>query len=159
MVTHNYPVHIVAAGGFVVNKAGNVLMLKSPRYGDWEFPGGQIEEGETIPQGLVREVFEETGIIVRVKSLIGIYSNVGRPPIVNMDFLCEYVSGEPKVSSESVQVRWVNREDTLGLVERKAIYKRLKNMLEFSGEINYLAYLVNPTIKDLNYQEFENRKI
>ncbi len=155
----DYPVHIVAAGGFVVNTAGQVLLLQSPRYKDWEFPGGQIEEGETIPQGLVREVFEETGIVVSVKSLIGIYSNIGSPPIVNMDFLCEYVSGEPKVSSESVQVKWVNREDALGLVERKAIYKRLKNMLEFSGEINYLAYLVNPAIKDLNYQEFENRKI
>jgi hypothetical protein len=32
-------------------------------------------------------------------------------------------------------------------------------MLEFSGEVNYLAYLVDPNIKDLNYQEFENRKI
>lgn len=32
-------------------------------------------------------------------------------------------------------------------------------MLEFDGAINYIAYLVDPNIKDLNYQEFENRKI
>ncbi len=158
-MTKNYPVHIVAAGGFVINAEGQVLMLQSPRYDDWEFPGGQIEEGETIPQGLEREVLEETGIVVVVKSLIGIYSNIGNPPIVNMDFLCEYVSGEPKTSMESAQVKWVNRADALELVRRKAIYKRLKNMLEFSGEINYLAYLINPKIKDLSYQEFENRKI
>ncbi len=158
-MSRNYPVHIVAAGGFVVNAENQVLMLKSPRYDDWEFPGGQIEEGETIPNGLEREIFEETGIIVKVRSLIGIYSNVGKPPIVNMDFLCEYVSGEPKTSAESVQVKWVNQDDALNLVERKAILVRLKNMLEFSGAVNYLAYVVNPSIKDLNYQEFENRKI
>ena len=154
-----YPVHIVAAGGFVLNDAGQVLLLKSPRYGDWEFPGGQIEEGETIPKGLEREVFEETGIVVKIKSLIGIYSNIGNPPIVNMDFLCEYVSGEPRTSDESIEVKWVNLEDALNLVERKAIRTRLKNMLEFSGEVNYLAYVVNPSNKDLTYQEFENRKI
>ncbi|MCB9110039.1 MAG: NUDIX domain-containing protein [Anaerolineales bacterium] len=154
-----YPVHIVAAGGFVLNDAGQVLLLKSPRYGDWEFPGGQIEEGETIPKGLEREVLEETGIVVKITSLIGIYSNIGNPPIVNMDFLCEYVSGEPRTSDESIEVKWVNLEDALNLVERKAIRTRLKNMLEFSGEVNYLAYVVNPSNKDLTYQEFENRKI
>lgn len=158
-MNRKFPVHIVAAGGFVVNNKNEVLLLKSPRYGDWEFPGGQIEEGETIPQGLEREVFEETGVVVKTKSLIGVYSNIGNPPIVNMDFLCEYVSGEPKISDESVEVKWVNRDEALNLVERKAIRARLKNMLEFSGEVNYLAYIVNPNIKDLNYQEFENRKI
>jgi 8-oxo-dGTP diphosphatase len=95
---NNYPMHIVATGGFVMNSRGQVLLIKSPRYGDWEFPGGQVEEGETIPHALEREVFEETGIIVRVKLLVGIYSNIRKPSIVNMDFICEYVSGEPKIS-------------------------------------------------------------
>lgn len=158
-MSQNYPVHIVAAGGFVVNAKNQVLMLKSPRYDDWEFPGGQVEEGETIPQGLKREVLEETGIVVEVKELIGIYSNIGHPSIVNLDFLCQYVSGEPKTSDESIQVKWMDRDQALNFVERKAIWIRLKKMLEFSGEINYLAYLVNSDIKDLNYQEFENRKI
>jgi 8-oxo-dGTP diphosphatase len=87
----NYPKHIVAAGGFVTNSQGQVLLIKSPRYGDWEFPGGQVEEGETIPHALGREIFEETGITVRVKSLVGIYSNTRTPPIVNLDFICEYI--------------------------------------------------------------------
>ena len=34
--------HIVAAGGFVTNSQGQVLLLKSPRLGNWEFPGGQL---------------------------------------------------------------------------------------------------------------------
>ncbi len=158
-MTNKYPVHIVASGGFVLNSKNQVLMLKSPRYGDWEFPGGQIEESETIPHGLEREILEETGIIVKTKSLIGVYSNIRTPSIVMLDFLCEYVSGNPQPSNESSDVKWVNQEDALKLVKRESIYKRLKNMLEFDGAINYIAYLVDPNIKDLNYQEFENRKI
>lgn len=156
---HNYPLHIVAAGGLVTNSQGQVLLLKSPRYGDWEFPGGQVEEGETIPHALEREVLEETGIVARVKSLVGIYSNTRQPPIVNLDFICDYVSGEPVTSAESTEVEWVNREDALPRVKREAIHKRLKNMLEFSGEITYRAYFVDPNRIDRNYRELEDRKI
>jgi len=159
MSARQYPVHIVAAGGFVVNETGQVLLLKSPRYGDWEFPGGQVEEGETIPDALEREVFEETGILVKVKSLVGIYSNIRRPSIVNMDFVCEYVSGAPQTSNESSEVAWFDRDMALSLIKREAIRVRLENMLEFKGEVNYLAYMVAPNRIDLNYQEIENRKI
>jgi 8-oxo-dGTP pyrophosphatase MutT (NUDIX family) len=158
-MSENYPVHIVAAGAFVSNSQGQVLMIKSPRYGDWEFPGGQVEESETVPHALEREVLEETGIVVRVKSLIGIYSNTRKPSIVNMDFVCEYISGEPKPSAESSQVEWVDRMNALSRVKRRAIYQRLKAMIEFSGQITYGAYFVDPNRVDFNYQELEWRKI
>jgi 8-oxo-dGTP diphosphatase len=156
---NKYPTHIVAAGAFVTNAKGQVLMIQSPRYGDWEFPGGQVEESETLPQAVEREVLEETGIVVRLKSLVGIYSNTRKPSIVNLDFICEYISGEPRTSAESSQVEWVDREDALDRVQRKAIYGRLRNMLEFKGEITYRAYFVDPNRIDLNYQELEDRKI
>ena len=89
-----------------------------------------MEEGETITNALEREVFEETGIVVHVKSLVGIYSNTRKPPIVNMDFICEYVSGEPKTSPESTQVEWVSGEEALARVKREVIYRRLRNLLE-----------------------------
>lgn len=151
--------HIVAAGAFVTNSRGQVLLIRSPRYEDWEFPGGQVEESETIPQALEREVFEETGIHVRVKSLVGIYSNTCKPSIVNLDFICEYLSGEPKEGVESSAVEWVDPEEALGRVQREAIHGRLKNMLEFTGQITYRAYFVDPQRNDLKYRELEDRKI
>jgi 8-oxo-dGTP diphosphatase len=156
---NNYPIHIVATGGFVTNLQGQVLLIKSSRYRDWEFPGGQVEESETIPHALEREVFEETGIIVQVKSLVGIYSNIRKPSIVIMDFICEYISGELTTTAESTQVEWVDSAEALSRVKRDAIYKRLKNMLEFSGEVIYRAYYVDPNRVDLNYRELENRRI
>lgn len=134
-------------------------MIKSPRYGDWEFPGGQVEESETLTHALEREVLEETGITVKVKLLVGVYSNTRKPSIVIMDFICEYVSGEPTKSAESSQVEWVNRDEVLARIKRDAIYERMKDMLEFSGEITYRAYLVDPNRIDVKYTELEGRKI
>ena len=153
-----YPMHIVAVAAFVTNLQGRVLMIKSPRR-DWEFPGGQVEESERLTHALEREVFEETGIIIKPKSLVGVYSNTRKPSILMLDFICEYISGEPKTSAESLQVEWVAREETLSRVKRPAIRGRLKTMLEFSGEVTYRAYFVDPNRIDLDYKELEDRKI
>ena len=134
-------------------------MLKSPRRGDWEFPGGQVEEGETLTQAIEREVLEETGITVIPKSLIGVYSNTKKPSILMLDFVCEYVSGEPKTSAESLQVEWVAKDKALSRVKHPSIHGRLKSMLEFSGDVTYRAYLVDPNQIDSSYQELEDRKI
>ena len=150
--------HIVAVAAFVTNARGQVLMIKSPRR-DWEFPGGQVEEGETLTHALEREVLEETGMVVRPVSLVGVYSNTRKPSILMLDFVCEYVSGEPKTSAESLQVEWVDRDRALSRVKRPSIRGRLKNMLEFSGEVTYRAYFVDPNGVDHEYTLLEERKI
>jgi len=155
----HYPVHIVSVGGFVENTLGQVLLIESPRYDDWEFPGGQVDEGETLTDALEREVLEETGIIIKVRSLVGIYSNTRKPSIVNIDFICEYVSGNPATSEESLRVEWVDRDKVLTRIKRDAIYGRMKNMLEFSGEITYRAYFVDPNRVDMTYRELVDRNI
>ena len=151
--------HIVAVAAFVTNAQRQVLMLKSPRRGDWEFPGGQVEESETLTCALEREVFEEIGIIVKAVSLVGVYSNTKKPSILMLDFICEYVSGIPKTSAESLQVEWVDRDEALARVKHPSIHGRLKNMLEFTGQVAYRAYFVDPYQIDPGYKELEDRKI
>ena len=60
--TKQLQVHFVSAAGLVY-KDGKVLLIRSERRG-WEFPGGIVEQGEAILDGLKREIFEETGITV-----------------------------------------------------------------------------------------------
>ncbi len=132
------PKHIVAVAGLVRDAEERVLMIRSPRR-DWEFPGGQVEEGEDLVTALQREVLEETGIIVAVGRLAGVYSNV-KSHIVMFDFLCELVSGEIQTSAESLAVEWVEAGDALNRIIRPVIRDRMRDMLEFTGEVIYRAY-------------------
>ena len=132
------PKHIVAVAGLVRDSEGRVLMIRSPR-GDWEFPGGQVEEGEDLVAALQREVREETGLTVTVGRLAGVYSNV-KSHIVMFDFLCELMSGELQTSAESLVVEWVEAGEALGRIIRPVIRDRMRDMLEFTGEVVYRAY-------------------
>jgi len=151
MPEQKFPMHIVAV-------AGQVLLIQSPRH-DWEFPGGQVEEGETLIQALEREILEETGVIASVKSLVGLYSNLRKPPILMADFICEYISGEPRESEESLKVEWVNKADVLTHIRRPSILGRMKAMLEFSSIITYRAYMVDAFDINAPYNIQDERSI
>lgn len=60
------PTNIVASDGVITNNRDEVLLVKNPRKG-WEYPGRIIEPGETLPQGLIREIKEEALRIVNSK--------------------------------------------------------------------------------------------
>ena len=64
-----------STNGVVFNNRGEVLLQKRADNGCWGLPGGRVDIGESVEQGAVREVLEETGINVTVKRLIGIYSD------------------------------------------------------------------------------------
>jgi len=51
-----------------------VLLQKRTDVGLWGIPSGHVEPGETVAEAAVREVFEETGLEIRIKRLIGVYS-------------------------------------------------------------------------------------
>ncbi|MCB9450851.1 MAG: NUDIX hydrolase [Anaerolineaceae bacterium] len=137
------PKHIVAVSGLVTNAAGEVLLVRSPRRG-WEVPGGQVEEGETLPEALRREIMEEAGVTVTVGKLVGIYTNIKLPPKVIFGFRCAWVSGELTTSPESVETAWFPPDAALPRVTHPAIDQRLRDMLAFTGTVVYRVYTTDP---------------
>jgi ADP-ribose pyrophosphatase YjhB (NUDIX family) len=66
----------------------------------WSLPGGRLEQGETLEEGIVRELFEETGLNVKVTNLLYICEKTDvTPPLLHITFLLERVSGEIKLAS------------------------------------------------------------
>ena len=101
--------------GVIFNENGEVLLQKRSDNGWGGLPGGGVDIGESIEQCVVREVFEETGLHVTVKRLIGIYSDPKHYSVmsypggdavqyVSVSFECEPQSGELRISDESTDI-------------------------------------------------------
>ncbi|MFJ3788989.1 NUDIX hydrolase [Kitasatospora sp. NPDC090091] len=103
---NSLPLHSVSVAGVVVRADGRVLAIRRTDDGTWEPPGGVLELAEAPEDGVRREVFEETGIKVRVERLTGVYKNVARG-IVALVFRCRPEGGVEQLSDESIDVDWL----------------------------------------------------
>jgi 8-oxo-dGTP diphosphatase len=101
------PTHSVSVAAAVVDGSGRLLAIRRRDNGRWEPPGGVLELDETIGEGLVREVLEETGLIVEPEALTGVYKNMRRG-IVALVFRCRVVDGQVGASAE---VAWLSAEE------------------------------------------------
>lgn len=154
--TMEWPIHIVAAGGYVFDRKGNILLVKTHNRG-WGCTGGQIEEGEDLEQGLLREILEESGITAEIKYLCGVYSNVGKylfydgitpvPTKIMFDFICEYKGGECQTSDETSEVIWVAKEEIFNFITSPAQIYRFQKVLAFENQITYASYVTHPEFK------------
>ncbi|PVC71840.1 NUDIX domain-containing protein [Streptomyces sp. CS081A] len=100
------PLHSVSVAGAVVREDGRLLAIRRADNGTWELPGGVLEVDEIPQGGVVREVFEETGVRVEVGELTGVYKNLARG-IVALVFRCRPVGGGARVSDEATAVEWL----------------------------------------------------
>ena len=111
-----YPERPVVGVGGVVISGGRALLVRRgrpPLEGEWSIPGGMLEIGETLIEGVQRELAEETGIEVRVAGLIEVFERIsldaaGRPQyhFVVLDYFCEAVRGEGRAGSDAIEVAW-----------------------------------------------------
>jgi len=117
-------------------KTNKVLLIRRIDNGRWALPGGRFESGESVSEACEREVWEETGLKVRVTSLIGFYSNPNRVLVysngnrfhsVALHFLVEVLGGELTVSNETTEFGYFSLPEieNLDLVEHHP--DRIKN--------------------------------
>jgi 8-oxo-dGTP diphosphatase len=107
--------HSVSVAGVVIDEDGRALVIQRRDNAHWEPPGGILERDETITDGLVREVSEETGLIVEPIALTGVYKNLSRG-IVALVFRCRAISGTLTENAEVTAFRWVRESDVSALM-------------------------------------------
>jgi 8-oxo-dGTP diphosphatase len=118
-----YPDKPVVGVGGVVIENGRALLIKrgsEPLLGQWSIPGGTLELGESLQEGVARELLEETGLKVEVLDMIEafdrIFLDAGAPDTekksrpkyhyVIVDYLCERLGGEARAGSDVTDIAY-----------------------------------------------------
>ncbi|HYL10480.1 MAG TPA: NUDIX hydrolase [Candidatus Acidoferrales bacterium] len=122
---------VVGVGGVVIEDGRTLLIRRGnePLKGQWSIPGGTLELGETLVEGVARELLEETGLEVRVGPLIEVFeriSPVGLPGetlpgnlpnsrpryhFVIADYLCDRIGGEAQAGGDVTDVAWARESE------------------------------------------------
>ena len=130
--------------GAIILRRGCVLLVergRAPLKGYWSLPGGALELGERLADGVRREVLEETGLIVKPLEVFEVFERItpgerNRPEYhyVVVDYLCRVSGGVLRPGADAERAEWVRREDlgrrritegTLAVI-RRAFRKKLR---------------------------------
>jgi 8-oxo-dGTP diphosphatase len=127
---------------FVINSEGKILLLRRSETDDrrplqWDLPGGMMDDGETLEQGAVREVEEESGVEIISQPLV-VFSKAevaswddqnghhGRN-VIRIYFVAHVESPEITLSYEHDQSEWVTFEEAFNLI----VYDRHKEVIQY----------------------------
>lgn len=128
----------LGVGALIFDDAQRILLVRrggQPLRGWWSLPGGVLETGETLHQGIQREVLEETGLLVEPVQMLTVFERImpdaqGRTEYhyVLVDYICRITGGQPEAADDCAGLRWVTRselpavqpltEGTLGVIEQ-----------------------------------------
>lgn len=110
---------VVGVGGVVVHR-NRVLLIRrrgEPLKGEWSIPGGVLELGEELAEGVRRELKEETGLEVEPLEVLVVFDRIMREGrrvrfhFVIVDYACRLKRGRLEPASDVLDARWVRRED------------------------------------------------
>ena len=118
---------VVRAAGGIVVRDGSVLLVHRPKYDDWSFPKGKLEEDESWEDGAVREVEEETGLRCELGAFVGSTRYVVLQGPKEVRYYRMTCDGEPRAQNEVDEVRWVPLDEAPALLTHERDRKLLEN--------------------------------
>jgi len=138
MAGREYPDHPRVGVGAVVLREGLVLLVRrgvAPARGLWAIPGGGLRLGETLQEGAEREIFEETGIVIRAGAPVFTCDSFERDGegrirfhYVIVDMIADYVSGDVKAADDALDARWFSPAEIRNLSATKTTLKLLRQI-------------------------------
>ncbi|HEY7008269.1 MAG TPA: NUDIX domain-containing protein [Jatrophihabitantaceae bacterium] len=124
--------HVPCAGAIVFDATGRLLVVRRgrpPALGAWSIPGGRCEPGESAVQACVREVAEETGLVVEVQRRAGRVERAAPHGAVYdiEDFVCAARGGTLAAADDAADARWVSSAELGALPLAPLLYETLRD--------------------------------
>ena len=124
-MSREYPDRPIVGVGAVILDGDRVLLVQRgqpPLKGQWSLPGGALELGETLEEGVRREVLEETGLLVEPVALVEVLDRISRDAegrvqyhYVLVDFLCRLAGGDLACATDAADARWARLDNLAGV--------------------------------------------
>jgi len=116
----------------IVERDGKILVLKRSALDDhlpgvWETPGGGVDKEESPQEAFKREILEETGLVVTIGRPFNVFTfrkDTGEFK-VGITFLCQYESGEMKLSEEHSEYRFIKPSEFAELPSIPSLYEEI----------------------------------
>lgn len=141
MDDRSYPSTPVIGVGAVIWKEDHFLLIqrgKEPMKGRWSLPGGKLELGESLQDGLSREITEETGLMVRIGPLIDVIDYIEkdddgrvRTHYALVDYIAFWQEGDAVAGSDAAAVKWVTLEE----IKDYDLWSETRRLIEKSEEM------------------------
>ncbi len=112
------PTHTIGAGALIMNSNKQILLVKEHGMKGFKLPGGHVELGEPIGQSVVREVWEETGVVATFDSIVGMTTkHPFRFGKSNIYFVCKLTATKETIDiqdeHEIAEAKWFPFQDYL----------------------------------------------
>lgn len=115
----------------LVFKQDKILVLKRSKgssfaEGLWDIPGGKVVLGESLEESLLREIYEETKINIRIEKIISASSSHivhNNKQYITIVYLCEYLNGDVKLNNEHNEYKWIRLDE---IDENNTLYYALE---------------------------------
>ena len=136
----------VGCSAAIFNEEGKVLLTRRLDNGQWCLPSGGMDAGESPAETCIREVFEETGLRVRVTRLVGVYSDPNqlvvyadgtKVQIVALHFEAEITGGTLDLSNETSAFGYFSLEEMAEMEMLGHHRKRIEDTLARKAEAEY----------------------
>ena len=140
-----YPKHPIVGVGGVVIRENRVLLIRrgrEPLKGEWTIPGGMLEVGESLKDGVKREILEETGLRVRPVDVLAVLDRIQKNGervqyhYVIIDFVCRAAGGRLKAGSDVLDARWVEREELKDYKVTRKAAEVIADAFKWFGKLN-----------------------
>ena len=137
---------MIGVGAVIEDEAGRILLVKHvPQrggfwQGKWICPGGKLELGETIEEGIKREVREETQLEIDLVTPLPPFDTIvisnGNVSlhVIYIDYLARVIGGSLKVGDDIGEAIWVERKSIPGI--REELHDDTKRLLQIAGVVD-----------------------
>ncbi|MBO9308684.1 MAG: NUDIX domain-containing protein [Chloroflexi bacterium] len=141
------PILMLGVTGVVIDGAGEILLQLRSDNRQWALPGGALDPSEEPAEAVVREVWEETGVLVQPERVVAVhggedfftrYPNGDQVYIVSITFACRPLRGEPRVNDdESLEVRYFPPDQLPPISERTRLRIQLTLQNDLRCQFRY----------------------